>query len=88
MSAPHADCCPPGSWPALSTDGKCAGKVEKLDGVDVYITGNPASAKSGWVLIPDIFSIVSGRSKQVADQIALAGYYVVFPVIDPERGVF
>ena len=40
-------CCPPGSWGELKADAdyKNKGAVEKLDGLEVYVTGNTESAR-------------------------------------------
>jgi len=66
-----AECCPPGSFPALSLTNKTTkGKVVSVPGADFYIVGDFVEAGKVAVLIPDIFGWDGGRVRQVADHIA------------------
>ena len=42
-----SSCCPPGSWGALKPDAdyKDKGAVERLDGLEIYVTGNTESTR-------------------------------------------
>jgi len=71
MSLPA--CCPPSAWPALKQDASFVGKVEQIEGVDVYrTTGNckePASDKVIYHFY-DIFGHNGGRQMVFCDTLA------------------
>jgi len=79
-------CCPPGSWPALAgpDDYAAKGTEEKVDDIDVYISGTPG--EKAILILPDIFgwSTMAGRLKGIADTLAEQGYYVLLS--DPFHG--
>lgn len=70
---PLPSCCPPSAWPALAPDANCAGKVEQVQGVDVYRTtgGCKEPAKDKVIYhFYDIFGLEGGRSRQFCDTLA------------------
>jgi dienelactone hydrolase len=71
-----AKCCPDDSYSKLIVDYKPNGKIEEYSGLDFYVNG---SGEKGLLFIVDIFGPNAGRSKQVADYLAEAGYNVVMP---------
>ncbi|XP_061345554.1 endo-1,3;1,4-beta-D-glucanase-like [Gastrolobium bilobum] len=73
MSGP--ECCsnPPTLNPSAGT-----GHVEKLAGLDSYLTGSPHS-KVAVILISDIYGYEAPNLRNLADKVAAAGYYVVVP---------
>jgi len=72
-----AACCPPGSEPELASTYVPRGKVEKLDGLDLYCVGTVGA--NAIIVITDIFGPDSGRHKLICDQYADAGFYVAIP---------
>ncbi|KAM7257663.1 hypothetical protein ACFE04_013404 [Oxalis oulophora] len=73
MSGP--ECC---SNPPTLNPNCGAGHVEKLAGIDSYVTGSPDS-KFTIILITDVFGYEAPNSRMLADKVATAGYYVVVP---------
>ncbi|CAN8268663.1 unnamed protein product [Cochlearia groenlandica] len=55
-----------------------SGHVEKLGGLDAYISGSPHS-KSCVLLVSDVFGYEAPNLRAVADKVAVSGYYVVVP---------
>ncbi|XP_015888252.2 endo-1,3;1,4-beta-D-glucanase-like [Ziziphus jujuba] len=73
MSGPQ--CC--SNPPVL--DSSCgAGHVEKLGGLDSYVTGSPDS-KLAILLISDVFGYDAPNLRKLADKSAAAGFFVVVP---------
>jgi len=73
-------CCPPNAHKYLAPDYKFVGHTETLpDGVEFYRTGDPSKTKKAVLIIPDIYGWNGGRTRNVADYLAEAGYYVVVP---------
>ncbi|XP_060671639.1 endo-1,3;1,4-beta-D-glucanase-like [Ziziphus jujuba] len=73
MSGPQ--CC--SNPPVL--DSSCgAGHVEKLGGLDSYVTGSPDS-KLAILLISDVFGYDAPNLRKLADKCATAGFFVVVP---------
>ncbi|KAJ1427229.1 Dienelactone hydrolase [Sesbania bispinosa] len=73
MSGPQ--CC---SNPPTLNPTAGAGHVQKLAGLDSYITGSPHS-NLAILLISDIFGYEAPNLRKLADKVAAAGYYVVVP---------
>ncbi len=72
----NESCCPPGCLRELKTSYKPRGVIENLDGLSVYTIGQGEKAI---LLIHDIFGVDSGRTKEICDEFADAGYLVVMP---------
>jgi len=64
----------------LKSDYVAAGELVTHDGITAYVTGDRSSTK-GVILVHDVWGIQSGRIKNVADQIAEAGFVVAAPDI-------
>ncbi|KAJ4824524.1 hypothetical protein Tsubulata_017122 [Turnera subulata] len=73
MSGPQ--CC--SNPPALNpTSG--GGHVEKVGGLDSYVTGS-LDSKRAVLLVSDVFGYEAPKLRMLADKIAAAGFYVVVP---------
>ncbi|KAJ4894401.1 alpha/beta-Hydrolases superfamily protein [Raphanus sativus] len=74
MSGPQ--CCenPPALNPVSGS-----GHVEKLGGLDAYISGSPDSSKLCVILISDVFGYEATNLRALADKVATSGFYVVVP---------
>ncbi|CAN6918345.1 unnamed protein product [Brassica oleracea] len=55
-----------------------SGHVEKLGGLDVYVSGSPDSNKCV-LLISDIYGYEAPNLRALADKVAASGFYVVVP---------
>ena len=68
-------CCPPGAWGELKPDAdyKNKGSVEKLDGLEIYVTGKKESAKCV-IWNYDIFGFNGGRTRQLCDILGEQGW--------------
>ncbi|TKY54061.1 Endo-1,3/1,4-beta-D-glucanase protein [Spatholobus suberectus] len=73
MSGP--ECC--SNPPVLNPSGG-AGHVEKLAGLNSYLTGSPNS-NLALLLVSDIYGYEAPNLRYLADKVAAAGYYVVVP---------
>ncbi|XP_024040860.1 endo-1,3;1,4-beta-D-glucanase isoform X2 [Citrus clementina] len=73
MSGPR--CC---ANPPTLNPNSGAGHVEKLGGLDTYVTGSPDS-KLAALLISDIFGYEAPNLRKLADRVAAAGFYVAVP---------
>ncbi|XP_023641771.1 endo-1,3;1,4-beta-D-glucanase [Capsella rubella] len=73
MSGPQ--CCenPPTLNPVSGS-----GNVEKLGGLDAYVSGSPDS-KLSVVLVSDVFGYEAPNLRALADKVAASGFYVVVP---------
>ncbi|KAJ0235734.1 DLH domain-containing protein [Hirschfeldia incana] len=73
MSGPQ--CCenPPALNPVSGS-----GHVEKLGGLDAYLSGSPDS-KLCVILISDVFGYEAPNLRALADKVAASGFYVVVP---------
>jgi len=60
-------------------EGTPKGTVEKLDGLDVYVTGDVANKAKTVVYVTDIFGFQLNNARLLADEIASNGFYVVMP---------
>ena len=77
-------CCPNNSTPALSSQYQPSGKEIDLQGLKCYTNNELAAStesKKSVIVFYDIFGYDGGRTKQICDQIADAGYYVILPDI-------
>ncbi|XP_010527419.1 PREDICTED: endo-1,3;1,4-beta-D-glucanase-like [Tarenaya hassleriana] len=70
-----AQCCE--NRPTLNPSSG-SGRVEKLGGLDAYVSGSPDS-KLGIVLFSDVFGYEAPNLRNLADKIAAAGFLVVVP---------
>ena len=61
-------CCPPGSWGELKPDAdyENKGAVEKLSGLDIYVTGKMEGGRCV-IWNYDIFGFDGGRTRQLCD---------------------
>ena len=73
MSGPQ--CC---SNPPTLNPTSGSGHVEKLGGLDSYLTGSPDS-KLAIVLVSDIYGYDAPNLRKLADKIAAAGFFAVVP---------
>ncbi|XP_054786196.1 endo-1,3;1,4-beta-D-glucanase-like isoform X6 [Prosopis cineraria] len=73
MSGP--ECC---SNPPTFNPSAGAGRVEKVGGVDTYVSGS-ADFKLAILLISDVFGYEAPNLRKLADKVAAAGYFVVVP---------
>ncbi|KAI5349690.1 PREDICTED: endo-1 [Prunus dulcis] len=73
MSGPQ--CC---SNPPTINPSSGSGHVEKLGGLDSYVTGSPDS-KLAILLVSDIFGFEAPNLRKLADKVAAAGFFVVVP---------
>ncbi|CAN7111646.1 unnamed protein product [Brassica rapa subsp. narinosa] len=55
-----------------------SGHVEKLGGLDVYVSGSPDSNKCV-LLVSDIYGYEAPNLRALADKVAATGFYVVVP---------
>ncbi|CAN6990556.1 endo-1,3;1,4-beta-D-glucanase [Brassica rapa] len=55
-----------------------SGHVEKLAGLDVYVSGSPDSNKCV-LLVSDIYGYEAPNLRALADKVAASGFYVVVP---------
>lgn len=72
-------CCDSG-FP-VSVDHVDQGEEISLDGLTVYKSGDPKTAKAGVLLIYDIFGLKHPQLRDVCDRLADAGFYVLMPDI-------
>ncbi|XP_008223022.1 PREDICTED: endo-1,3;1,4-beta-D-glucanase-like isoform X2 [Prunus mume] len=68
-------CC---SNPPTINPSSGSGHVEKLGGLDSYVTGFPDS-KLAILLVSDIFGFEAPNLRKLADKVAAAGFFVVVP---------
>ncbi|EXB95846.1 hypothetical protein L484_010045 [Morus notabilis] len=68
-------CC---SNPPTLNPSSGAGHVEKLGGLDSYVTGSPNS-KLAVLLISDIYGFEAPNLRKLADKLAAAGFFVAVP---------
>jgi len=73
MSGPQ--CC---SNPPTLNPTSGSGHVEKLCGLDSYLTGS-SDSKLAIVLLSDIFGYEAPNLRKLADKVAAAGFFVVVP---------
>ncbi|EEF45407.1 endo-1,3;1,4-beta-D-glucanase [Ricinus communis] len=73
MSGPQCCANPPTLDPASGS-----GHVEKLGGLNSYITG-PSDSKRAILLISDVYGFEAPNLRKLADKVATAGFYVVVP---------
>lgn len=80
--AEMAECCPPGSWPAVlpPADYKPLGTEDKIDDLPIYTIG---TGEKAIIVLPEVFGW-NGRLKGIADTLANEGFLVVMP--DCHRG--
>jgi len=69
-------CCPSGSEPDFQTNYTPKGQIENLDGLPIYTIGQGEKAI---IFAYDIYGFDSGRTKQMCDELAEAGYFVILP---------
>ncbi|EXB95848.1 hypothetical protein L484_010047 [Morus notabilis] len=73
MSGP--ECC---SNPPTLNPSSGAGHVQKLGGLDSYVTGTPSS-KLAVLLVSDVYGYEAPNLRKLADKIAAAGFFVAVP---------
>ncbi|KAK9933504.1 hypothetical protein M0R45_020701 [Rubus argutus] len=73
MSGPQ--CC---SNPPTPNPTSGSGHVEKLGGLDSYLTGS-SDSKLAIVLVSDVFGYEAPNLRKLADKVAAAGFFVVVP---------
>ena len=77
MSSPP--CCPANSEPFLATTYKYDGVVHSTPVCDYYLASSATDSKGGIILVPDIFGWNGGRTRAIADYLAINGYHTVVP---------
>eukprot|EP00947_MAST-08B_sp_MAST-8B-sp1_P003701 g3701.t1 len=82
LIAPPSDCCPTGSAPSLDTsDYAEKGSTIRCDGISVYVSEPPAGSpppKGKILVFHDIFGNRSGRTREICDELAAEGPYLVW----------
>ncbi|BFG15280.1 hypothetical protein CerSpe_015550 [Prunus speciosa] len=73
MSGPQCCSNPPTIHPSSGS-----GHVEKIGGLDSYVTGSPDS-KLAILLVSDIFGFEAPNLRKLAAKVAAAGFFVVVP---------
>ncbi|KAJ6725391.1 DIENELACTONE HYDROLASE [Salix purpurea] len=73
MSGPQCCANPPTLNPSSG-----AGHVEKVGGLDSYVSGSPDS-KLAILLVSDVYGYEAPNLRKLADKIAAAGFYAVVP---------
>ncbi|XP_027369011.1 endo-1,3;1,4-beta-D-glucanase-like isoform X3 [Abrus precatorius] len=73
MSGPQ--CC---SNPPILNPNSGIGHVQKLGGLDAYVTG-PSHSKLAILMVSDVFGYEAPILRKLADKVAATGYYVVVP---------
>lgn len=73
---------PKGALPALRTDYTALGKVMNISDLPVYVIGsnkteNPAA--EAIIMVYDIFGFDGGRIREMCDDLAAKGYFVILP---------
>lgn len=82
-------CCPPNAEKYLAANCATAGQcITTSSGLEVYTTGSATASKKGVLIIPDIWGWNSGRTRNIADMFAEAGYLAVVPklMVPPLEG--
>ena len=73
-------CCPPNADKYLAPTYDTTGKQVTLpSGNEVYQSGSVGESKRAILLIPDVYGWNGGRTRNLADLFAEAGYFVVVP---------
>ncbi|XP_010532707.1 PREDICTED: endo-1,3;1,4-beta-D-glucanase-like [Tarenaya hassleriana] len=75
MAMMGPQCC---QNPPVKIPNAGSGHVEKLGGLDAYVTGSPDS-KFAILLASDAFGFEAPNLRKLADKVAAAGFYVVVP---------
>ncbi|KAJ6989216.1 endo-1,3(4)-beta-D-glucanase-like [Populus alba x Populus x berolinensis] len=73
MAGPQ--CC---AHPPTLNPSSGAGHVEKVGGLDSYVSGSPDS-KLAILLVSDVYGYEAPNLRKLADKIAAAGFYAVVP---------
>ena len=82
-------CCPPNSDGFLAPSYSTNGTVEVLsDGFLYYAAGTSPENKPAVIILSSIWGWNGGRTRNVADFLASAGYFVAIPqlLVPPLRG--
>lgn len=75
-------CCPPNADKYLAPTYDTVGEQVKLaSGFELYRSGSAAETKKAVLIIPDVWGWNSGRTRNIADMFAEAGYLAVVPKI-------
>lgn len=85
---------PKGAYPMLVTDYVSKGKVTSISAsatlttaLPIYEIGTPNASRNNTIIyVYDIYGFEMGRTRQICDKIAEAGYYVVLPGF--HRGIY
>ena len=70
-------CCPPNSHKYLPSTYKPVGTCCSFQNTEYYMVGSPN--KNAILIIPDVFGWNGCRIRNIADQLAEGGYYVIIP---------
>lgn len=82
-------CCPPNAEKYLAATYDTTGETVTLaSGTEIYRTGSAAESKKAVLVIPDVWGWNGGRTRNIADMFAEAGYLAVVPklMIPPLEG--
>lgn len=75
-------CCPPNADKYLAATYDTTGeKVTLPSGNELYRSGSVGASKKAVLIIPDVWGWNSGRTRNIADMFAEAGYLAVVPKI-------
>ncbi len=75
----NMSCCPPNAEKYLAASYSTIGQTHALpNGHEFYITGSTTATKAV-IVIPDVFGWNAGRTRNVADWFAEAGYLTIVP---------
>ena len=77
-------CCPETALPGLQEEYEPKGTIVAMgkgyvEGKELtgYVVGDDEKAEAAIVIAYDVFGLEGGRTRAIADQLALEGYYVV-----------
>jgi hypothetical protein len=78
-------CCPPNAEKYLAATHDTTGKCITLpSGHELYTSGTASATKRGVLIVPDVWGWNSGRTRNIADMFAEAGYLaVVVKILTP-----
>mmetsp|Transcript_3187 Transcript_3187/g.4979 ORF Transcript_3187/g.4979 Transcript_3187/m.4979 type:complete len:303 (-) Transcript_3187:285-1193(-) len=83
---PKMSCCPPNAEGFLAANYSTKGALQTLpSGLEFYLSGTGSKAI---LIIPDVFGWNGGRTRNIADMLADAGYMVMIPklMVPPLEG--
>lgn len=73
----NSNCCPSRSLGQGTPGASSQGEIIELDSLPLYISGKPCDRAV--IVVYDIYGFNGGRIREICDQIASEGYFVVMP---------